>query len=76
LSGRLLLGWGLFNLVEGVVDHHITVHHVRDDASDPLDWDLAFPGVVQPCASPAPSSIARVFERRYPGRRTQREHLR
>jgi uncharacterized membrane protein len=46
LSGLLLFGWGLFNLVEGVVDHHIlTVHHVRDDVADPLVWDLGFLGV-------------------------------
>jgi uncharacterized membrane protein len=34
-----------FNLAEGVVDHHIlTIHHVRDDVSDPLPWDLGFLG--------------------------------
>ena len=28
----LVLGWGVFNLVEGVVDHRLLgVHHVRDD---------------------------------------------
>jgi uncharacterized membrane protein len=46
LVGLLLAGWGLFNLVEGVVDHHIltilTIHHVRDDVADPLRWDLGF----------------------------------
>jgi uncharacterized membrane protein len=43
LTGLLLAGWGIFNLVEGVVDHHIlTIHHVRDDVSDPLWWDLGF----------------------------------
>ncbi|MDP9440681.1 MAG: DUF2243 domain-containing protein [Actinomycetota bacterium] len=43
LVGLMLVGWGLFNLVEGIVDHHIlTVHHVRDDAGDPLAWDLGF----------------------------------
>lgn len=41
--GMLLTGWGAFNLVEGVVDHHIlTLHHVRDDLGAPLGWDLAF----------------------------------
>ena len=41
--GLLLLGWGLFNLVEGTVDHHLLgVHHVRDDLGAPLSWDLAF----------------------------------
>jgi uncharacterized membrane protein len=41
--GLLLVGWGLFNLVEGFVDHHLfTIHHVRDDVADPLWWDLGF----------------------------------
>ena len=27
--GQLLFGWGLFNLVEGIIDHHIlSIHHV------------------------------------------------
>lgn len=43
LTGLLLSGWGLFNLVEGVVDHHVlTLHHVRDDVADPLWWDLGY----------------------------------
>jgi uncharacterized membrane protein len=43
LTGLLLAGWGLFNLVEGIVDHHLlTLHHVRDDVADPLPWDLGF----------------------------------
>lgn len=43
ITGLLAAGWGLFNLVEGVIDHHIlTIHHVRDDVRDPLPWDLAF----------------------------------
>ncbi|WP_019876087.1 DUF2243 domain-containing protein [Sporichthya polymorpha] len=41
--GLLLAGWGLFNLVEGLVDHQILgVHHVRDDLGAPLSWDLGF----------------------------------
>ncbi|MDQ4008599.1 MAG: DUF2243 domain-containing protein [Actinomycetota bacterium] len=41
--GLLLLGWGLFNVVEGVVNHHLLgVHHVRDDLGGPLSWDLGF----------------------------------
>jgi uncharacterized membrane protein len=41
--GLLVAGWGLFNLVEGVIDHHILgIHHVRDDLDGPLAWDLAF----------------------------------
>lgn len=30
-TGQLVLGWGIFNLVEGIVDHEILgIHHVRD----------------------------------------------
>lgn len=44
--GLVLAGWGLFNVVEGVVDHQLLgVHHVRDDLGGPLSWDLAFLGV-------------------------------
>ena len=40
-SGQMLLGWGIFNLLEGIVDHHLLgLHHVRDlPAYVPLyDW--------------------------------------
>ena len=41
--GLVLAGWGIFNLVEGIVDHHLLgVHHVRDDVGSPLSWDLGF----------------------------------
>lgn len=31
LAGNMLLGWGGFNLVEGIIDHHLLeLHHVRD----------------------------------------------
>ena len=41
--GLLLTGWGLFNLVEGLIDHQLLgVHHVRDDLGGPIGWDLAF----------------------------------
>jgi uncharacterized membrane protein len=41
--GGLLLGWGLFNLVEGLVDHQLLgIHHVRDDLGGPIGWDLGF----------------------------------
>ena len=40
--GSLLLGWGVFNLVEGLVDHQILgIHHVRPGPNQ-LAWDLAF----------------------------------
>jgi uncharacterized membrane protein len=41
--GMLLVGWGAFNLVEGVIDHQLLgIHHVRDDLGGPLGWDLGF----------------------------------
>jgi uncharacterized membrane protein len=40
--GGLLIGWGGFNLVEGIVDHHIlSLHHVRPGPDESV-WDLAF----------------------------------
>jgi uncharacterized membrane protein len=44
--GLLLAGWGLFNVVEGLIDHQLLgLHHVRDDLGAPLGWDLAFLGL-------------------------------
>lgn len=41
--GLLLAGWGIFNVVEGVIDHQILgIHHVRDDLGAPLSWDIGF----------------------------------
>lgn len=41
--GLLLLGWGLFDVVEGLLDHQLLgIHHVRDDLAGPLSWDLGF----------------------------------
>ncbi|WP_135819750.1 DUF2243 domain-containing protein [Halostella litorea] len=44
LVGAVVAGWGLFNLVEGTVNHQILgVHHVRPDGpGGPLLWDVAF----------------------------------
>jgi uncharacterized membrane protein len=42
LVGWMLAGWGIFNLVEGVVDHAILgLHHVREGGNE-LPWDLGF----------------------------------
>jgi uncharacterized membrane protein len=42
-AGALLVGWGGFNLLEGLIDHQILgIHHVRDDLGAPLGWDLGF----------------------------------
>jgi uncharacterized membrane protein len=41
--GLVLAGWGVFNLVEGAIDHQLLgIHHVRDDLGGPLGWDLGF----------------------------------
>jgi uncharacterized membrane protein len=45
LFGTLLLGWGIFNVVEGVVDHEVLgVHHVNElvPLSQRICWDIAF----------------------------------
>jgi len=43
LAGQMILGWGVFNLVEGVVDHHLLqLHHVRDLPAHVPAYDWAF----------------------------------
>lgn len=40
--GSLLIGAGLFNVVEGVIDHQILgIHHVKPGANQ-LAWDIGF----------------------------------
>jgi uncharacterized membrane protein len=42
--GSVLIGAGLFNLVEGLIDHHILgIHHVKPGVHQ-LAWDLGFLG--------------------------------
>ncbi len=45
LTGSMLLGFGIFNVVEGFIDHHLLgVHHVNETV--PVDqrfyWDIGF----------------------------------
>jgi uncharacterized membrane protein len=41
--GWMLVGWGLFNVVEGLVDHQILgLHHVREGAGHQTAYDLGF----------------------------------
>lgn len=43
LIGAMLLGWGLFNIVEGVINHQLLgMHHVQEYASNHLPADMAF----------------------------------
>ena len=42
LIGAMLAGWGLFNLIEGLLSHQILgIHHVRS-GPDEAFWDIAF----------------------------------
>jgi uncharacterized membrane protein len=42
LVGGLLIGWGLFNAVEGLIDHHIlNLHHVYERMGSSA-WDYIF----------------------------------
>jgi uncharacterized membrane protein len=44
-AGSLLIGFGAFNLVEGVVDHHVLgLHHVNETVPREqwIYWDLGF----------------------------------
>jgi uncharacterized membrane protein len=45
LIGSLLVGFGIFNLVEGIVDHHLLgIHHVNETVPREqwIYWDLGF----------------------------------
>jgi uncharacterized membrane protein len=43
LTGGLLSGWGLFNLVEGIIDHQILkLHNVNEYAMNPELWNVGF----------------------------------
>jgi uncharacterized membrane protein len=41
--GNVVLGFGLFNVVEGIIDHLLLgMHHMRMDVPDPRSWDIGF----------------------------------
>lgn len=43
LLGAVLAGWGVFNVVEGLIDHHLLrLHHVRPGHPHELLFDLLF----------------------------------
>jgi uncharacterized membrane protein len=45
LVGTILMGFGIFNLVEGVIDHHLLgLHHVNETVPQEqwIYWDLGF----------------------------------
>ena len=45
LIGAILMGFGIFNLVEGIIDHHVLgIHHVNETVPPEqwIFWDLGF----------------------------------
>ncbi len=43
LLGSMLVGWGCFNLVEGIINHHILgIHHVISGSPYQLTADVVF----------------------------------
>ena len=45
LSGTVFMGFGIFNLVEGIVDHHLLgIHHVNETVPQDqwMYWDVGF----------------------------------
>jgi uncharacterized membrane protein len=43
LAGGMLLGWGVFNLVEGIIDHQLLkLHNVREQTGSQEAWNMGF----------------------------------
>jgi uncharacterized membrane protein len=42
-SGGLLMGWGAFNIIEGIIDHQILkLHNVKEISTNPQAWNIGF----------------------------------
>lgn len=45
LAGGLLGGWGVFNIIEGILDHHVLkLHNVREVTDNSAAWNYGFLG--------------------------------
>jgi uncharacterized membrane protein len=43
LVGSTILGWGLFNVIEGVIDHQLlNIHNVVENTAHHTAWNLGF----------------------------------
>ncbi len=45
LAGTMLMGFGIFNVVEGIIDHHLLgIHHVNETVAREqwIWWDIGF----------------------------------
>ena len=40
--GALLVGWGIFNVIDSANHFILGLHHIRDDLGGPLSWDIGF----------------------------------
>ena len=70
-AGGLLTGFAGFNLVEGVIDHHLLkLHNVREVA-DPMPWNLGFLAL-----SAVLLAVGIALMRRAPGRAALRSRAR
>jgi uncharacterized membrane protein len=52
LPGAVLIGFGLFNTVEGIVDHHwLGIHQVNETVprNEWIYWDIGFLLWAPPC---------------------------
>ena len=41
-AGALLVGWGIFNLLDSANHFVFDLHHIRDDVGGPVSWDVGF----------------------------------
>ncbi|HEX2127973.1 MAG TPA: DUF2243 domain-containing protein [Solirubrobacterales bacterium] len=40
--GAMLMGWGIFNLIDSANHFILGLHHIRDDIGGPVGWDIGF----------------------------------
>jgi uncharacterized membrane protein len=46
LSGGMLIGWGAFNIIEGVINHQVlNLHNVRENDPNHAAWNYGFLGI-------------------------------
>ncbi len=46
LAGGYLVGWAVFNFIEGIIDHHVLrLHNVRENSAFTESWNYGFLGL-------------------------------
>jgi uncharacterized membrane protein len=66
LVASMLVGWGMFNVVEGLIDHQILgLHHVHP-GSNQLAWDAAYIGLSMLVVVLANGALVRTFKEPHP----------